>query len=422
MKQGKVWLFLAAAALAATVALGQPRAQDLTRIAAVVNDDVISMKDFRERLQMVTVMSRLPRTPEVQRRLAPEVLRTLIDEKLKLQEAGRLSLAVTDDEFNRAMATLESRNNMAPGTMEQVLADQGIPYASLAQQVRATLAWNKVVNQRIWPTIRISGEEIQEALTRMRENLGQPSYLVSEIFIGIDTPDQEDSVRAFAERLVQQIGEGTDFAELARQFSHAATAAVGGDAGWIQLGDSEPEIDKALGGMKPGQLLGPIRTIRGYHILLLRDVRTAEKTKPEDVKVSIAQVVLGYPPNAQDVDIANQKSIARTVSETASGCADMSKIGKEIGATTNTMLDDVKVGDLAENIRPLAVSLEVGKASQPVDLKSGVAVIMVCEREDSPNLPKPQEMRERIGQQRLGLLTRRYLRDLRRAAFLDVRV
>lgn len=422
MKQRFQWL-LAVVLLATGVAL--PRyapAEEIVRIAAVVNDDVISMSDFLNRLRMVIIMSKLPKTIEVRQRLAPEVLRTLIDEKLKLQEAARLNLKVTEGEVDQALARLEIDNNMPAGGLKESLSRQGISPASLAQQVVAALAWNKVLDQRVRPTIRISGEEVRETMDRLRRNRDQPRYLFSEIFLGVDTPDREVSVRELAERLVQQISDGADFALLARQFSHSGTAAVGGDAGWVQKGESEPEIDAALGSMKRGQILGPIRTARGYHLLMLRDLQIVEPSRPEDVTVSIAQIVLGYSPTAGAEVKDSQMKLAKTLSETAVGCDEMRRLGEEIGAGAATVLDDVKVGDLIADLRPLAVSLEIGKPSRPVDIKSGIAVVMVCKRADASNLPKPEAIRARIGQRRLSLLTRRYLRDLRRAAFLDVRV
>ena len=422
MKTGIQGLLLAAILVLGSGAPTPAQTPDIVRIAAVVNDDVISMHDFMARLRMVTLMSKLPNSKEVRRRLAPEILRSLIDEKLKQQEAKRLGLTVAEQEVQEALANIEKQNNIPEGQLEPALRQNGIRLETLAQQVRASLAWNKVIRQRISPTIRITAEEIQEALERMRANLGQPRYLVSEIFLAVDSPEEEKSVRELAERLVQQIGDGANFGILARQFSHAATAAVGGDAGWIQKGDSEPELDAALGSMKSGQILGPLRTLTGYHILALRDVEVIEAPKPEDITVSIAQVLLQYSADAKAADIASQKELAKTVSETANGCADMNKLGAEIGAANIAVLDDVKVGDLAGDIRPLAVSLEIGKASAPVDLKNGIAVFMVCKREDGSNLPKPEEIRARIAMQRLNLRTRRYLRDLRRAAFLDVRV
>jgi len=401
---------------------GAAQAQEIVRIAAVVNDDVISMHDFLARLRMVMVMSRLPNTAEVRNRLASEVLRTLIDEKLKLQEAERLGLSVSDEEMDNARTMLEQRNNMQPGQFKAYLASQGIQAGTVEDQVRSALAWNKVIQQRVRPSVRVTEDEVLESRERLRENLDEPSYLVSEIFITVDSPDSEDSVRALADRLIEQVGQGADFANLARQFSHSATAATGGDMGWIQEGDADREFMQAIKSMRPGQVLGPIRTLAGYHIILLRDRRIVASPKPENVVVSLAQVLLPYPESAGADEIESQRKLARTVSETATDCADMTKVGQELGSAAGTKVEGVKVSDLAADLRPAAMTLEVGKASEPVDMKNGVAVIMICDRSGDDVLPSSQEIRARMVTQRLELLTRRYLRDLRRSAFLDVRV
>ena len=77
-------------------------AQDIQRIAAVVNDEIVSIQDLRERVRMVIVTSGLPNSPEVAQRLAPQVLRTLIDEQLQLQEAARLNISITEEELAQA--------------------------------------------------------------------------------------------------------------------------------------------------------------------------------------------------------------------------------------------------------------------------------------------------------------------------------
>ena len=92
----------ALAALVLLVAIEPAAAQEQQRIAAVVNDEILSMRDLRSRLRMVIVSSRLPATDETAQRLAPQVLRSLVDEQIQLQEAKRLNVAVTDQDLARA--------------------------------------------------------------------------------------------------------------------------------------------------------------------------------------------------------------------------------------------------------------------------------------------------------------------------------
>ena len=100
----------------------------------------------------------------------------------------------------------------------------------------------------------------------------------------------------------------------------------------------------------------------------------------------------------------------------------MEKLSKEIGATGAARLKNVKVVSLSASLRKPARALAIGKASKPIESKNGVVVIMVCKRIGDANLPKAAEVRTQIGVRRLSILTRRYLRNLRRSAYLDLRV
>ena len=110
------------------------------RIAAVVNEDVISTSDLAERIRLTQVASGLPDNPEVRRRLEPQVLRTLVNERLQLQEAARLNLQVTPDEIEAALAEIARRNETDRATLERGLEAQGVDFASLRDQIRAQLA------------------------------------------------------------------------------------------------------------------------------------------------------------------------------------------------------------------------------------------------------------------------------------------
>lgn len=397
--------------------------QETVRIAAVVNDDVVSVHDLVSRIEMVLQTSDLPDSPEVRQRLAPQILRSLIDEKLQLQEAERLSLNVTDNEVEEALRRLEQQNNIPQGEFDQFIQQVGINPETIHQQVRASLAWGKIIAQRVRPQVRVTEEEAEEVLSRMRAEGTQPRYLLSEIVLGVDNPRQEDEIRAAAERLTQQIQQGANFGAVAQQFSQSATAGVQGDMGWVRREQLEREIAATLDNMNPGDMAGPIRTPTGYHILWLRDQRTVSAAKPEDVTVSVAQVSLRYPSDGGEDEIEAQKDLARTVSETAADCADMESLGQEIGVSTAGTLRNVKVSDLAEPLHEPAMTLEQGTASEPIEVEGGITVMMVCARSGADDgLPSVTEIMESMGRERVDLRARRYLRDLRRDAIMDIRV
>jgi len=156
---------------------GTAAAQE-TRIAAVVNDDVISVNDLDARIRLVLLSSQLPDNPQVRQRVTPQVLRSLIDERLELQEAKRFNVTVSDQDVNRAFERLEQQNNMPKGALEQLLTQRGIPRSTMVTQITATLAWSKLVDGRLSPNVSVSDEEVNEAMVRIKESVGKPQSRV----------------------------------------------------------------------------------------------------------------------------------------------------------------------------------------------------------------------------------------------------
>ncbi|NUB30305.1 peptidylprolyl isomerase, partial [Azospirillum brasilense] len=243
------------------------------RIAAVVNDEVISLSDVHARIRLALLNAGAQDNAETRQRLTPQVLRQLIDERLQLQEAKRLGVSVPSKEIDEAIGRIAEQNRMGRPQLEALLKTQNVPVSTLREQVRALLSWQRVMQRRIRQEVVIGDEEIDAVMQRIKANIGKPEYLVAEIFLAVDSPDQDEEVRRNAERLVEEVRRGGNFAALARQFSQSAGAASGGDMGWVRTGELNAELDKTLSTMRAGQLSSPVRTATGYHVLLVRDQR-----------------------------------------------------------------------------------------------------------------------------------------------------
>jgi len=211
---------------------------------------------------------------------------------------------------------------------------------------------------------------------------------------------------------------------MAQQFSQSPTAAVGGDLGWIRPQQLPPELAQAVAQMRPGELSPPIRTPAGYYLMLVLDRRGGNAApSPDDTKLHIVQVVFALPPQASPA--ARQAAFAQAESarEAAKNCDDMLRIGKERAPELSSE-GDLLLSQIAPLMRSFVLGLGIGKPSQPILQKNGVGVIMVCDK-SAPQpaaLPTRQEVFEQLVHQRLDIVARRYLRELRQAAFVDVRV
>src|SRR5260370_17510714 len=206
---------------------GKPPAQPATgqapemRIAAVVNDEIISIVDGVSRMRVGMISSNIPDTPETRQRIGPQVLRSLIDEKLQLQEAKRQNVTATDDEINKGLGQIEQQNNMKAGQLNEFMKARGIDRGSLGDQRTAAIVWAKLIRRQAAQSVEISDEEIDEALKRVKEHASEPQSRVAEIFLGVDNPAQDEETKHLAERLTQQLRHAARFSPVAPQFSQS---------------------------------------------------------------------------------------------------------------------------------------------------------------------------------------------------------
>jgi peptidyl-prolyl cis-trans isomerase SurA len=246
-------------------------AAGLNRIVAVVNSEAITSQDLADRIRLSIASSGLPDTADTQRRLAPQVLRGLIDERLQLQEARRLRLRAADAEVERALAAVAERNRLDVPGLERALRGMGVDPAVYRQQIAAQIAWSKVVERELRPRVVVGREQVEQELAAGEG--ANEELLLSEILLPVYGPDQEASVLAEAEGLLQSLRGDTDFAALARQISAAPSAGEGGDLGWVRLANLRPEFRAPLATLAKGRVSAPIRSPQGVHLLLVRDRR-----------------------------------------------------------------------------------------------------------------------------------------------------
>jgi peptidyl-prolyl cis-trans isomerase SurA len=401
--------------------MGGAAAQD-TRIAAIVNDDVVSLNDLANRMTLVMRESNMEDTQQTRDRIGSQVLRSLIDERLQMQEAKRVNVTVTKEEIGQSLARIEQLNNMPKGSIDEFLKKAGIPRPSLVEQITARLAWDKLVRHRLSQDVTISEEEVAEAMRHMKETADVPQNRVSEIFLAIDNPTQEPDVKRLADRLIEQIRSGVKFDVIARQFSQSPTAAVGGDLGYVTTTQLHAELANAIQKMKPNEISYPIRSGSGYYILFLVDRKIIGAPDPAETELSLVEMVLPLQPTSPPEEQQRALTKAQQVSDTVKSCGELAKIARDLAPQTSREIPGVKAGELPASVRPAVLKLAIAEASKPMPVPGGVGVIMVCQRKDPVGgLPTREEVSESLKLERLDALARRYLRDLRRSAFVDIR-
>ncbi len=410
--------FAAVAGPALAAEAATPKPTDVESIAAIVNDQIISQYDVQLRMNLVKTVTQTPTDPADLKRLREQVLKNMVDEKLQLQEAKKKDVTVTDKEIQQAVLDLGKQNNMPNDQFAQFLKSLGPSATSLADQIHAEIAWNKLLRKTI--RVEVGDDEVDAVINRLKENAGQFEYLVSEIFLISDSPSKDEEVHQTAERLVNQIRDGSPFPAIARQFSESATAANGGLVGWVQQGQLDPEVEDKVTKMRVKTVSDPIKTAGGYYIIDLQDRRRILSADPRDTQFKLMQVAMDVPKGLSPDKLKSMRSGLESISRGIKSCDQVPQVAESIGTSNYGNIGTVRAGDLPDAMQNAVMNLKAGQATEPMLANNTFRILVVCDRKEPEfRMPSEDEIANNLFNQRLSMLARRYLRDLRRDAIID---
>ncbi len=386
---------------------------------AVVNGEIITATDVEQRLALIVVANGGKISPEEAQRLRLQIFSNLVDEKLQIQAAKASDIEVKDDEVNAQFARIAANFKQTPEAFSAYLANNGSSAASMKQQIRGELAWDRLLSRNVEPFTNVSEDEVKSIIDRMQASRGSDEYWLGEIFLSA-TPETMAAATANAQKIIEQLQQGGSFQAYARQYSEASTAVVGGDLGWIRPGQLPEEIAAAAGRMQNGQI-ATVAVPGGVSIIMLRDKRKVLVANARDAVLSLKQISLPFPAGttrAKASDLAG-KFAAQT--RTIAGCGMADEVAAKLGASVVSR-DNIALRDLPAPLQNTLVDLQIGQTTQPFGSpEEGVSVLVLCGRDmpDSASLPSLEQVESQIRQDKVNKRAQRYLRDLRRDAIIE---
>ncbi|MBX9747749.1 MAG: peptidylprolyl isomerase [Hyphomonadaceae bacterium] len=405
--------FLAAAVVAAalTGAAAPVMAQSAEGVAAIVNDRVISTYDVRQRTALLMMSAGLEPTPELEQRIRAQALRDLIDEILQMQEAARFELTVGPAEVDRRLADIARQNETDVPTLTAQLAARGIGIGTLRAQIEADIAWGRLVGGLYGSRLRISQAEITATQERIALNLTRPQMQISEIFLPADNEREFQEMEQGAMRLLQEMQRGAPFPLVARQFSRSASAAAGGDVGWIAVNELAPELQPVAERLQPGQVSLPVRTPNGVYIIAVRERRAAGA-------VGAASQVHLYQVTAP----AGRQGDLERVGRREDACDTIERQIANISGAAFVDLGQTSEAELAPAIRDRITGVSAGEGSDVRVNGEQADILLVCARATGGGgVPDRREIEDSLREREMGMLAERHLRNVRREATIITR-
>ena len=386
--------------------------RDVEGIAAIVNDKVISLFDVDQRVDLFFATSGIERSPQMRERIRSQVLRLLVDEELQMQEAERVEIKIEEAEIESNIGRLASENKMTLEGIRTFLSDLGIEDDTLKRQVETELAWSQFVRRSFGGRLKIGDQEIDEQYNKAMRSINEPRFKISEILLNIESFANDEEITNLSNEIVAQLKSGVDFGAVARQFSISPSSARGGDIGWVTADQLDEQLARVVVQMEPGQISLPIRSTAGVYIIALVQRREGNTNDPMKNNFDVLSVNFDSSVSADTVTdyVANFKT-----------CRRAQDAAKELGAEMRRSgLRELR--EFPPALHNALEKLEAGQATQPQSTPSGSAVFIVCDRKDDQGTQISRDaIADSIFAQRMAMMARRHLRDLRREAVVEYR-
>lgn len=402
-----LWLLGATAAYGAQVS-----------IAAVVGDEIITSSDVEQRRELVMATGNIPPTVENQQKLTPRIVQSLVDEKLQLQEAKAQGQTVSDEDLAKAIDSMTARtDNKTP--LRQWVASQGLSIKSLENQIRAQMAWNKVVTKKLRRNVNVSQDEVLRAQKAAVSAPGEEELRLQAIEIKRGDEKTQAARRKLAEEIALQLKSGAEMTGVAAKYIRFPEVQFNAPV-WVAESNLPIGLVQGLRQLKNGELTPPLEGEKSIQIIQVLDRQVAPK-QADATEYAMKQIALQVPAKPDKASLAKLRLAASKLRTDPGSCTEETVPAVDVPVEVKFVR--LKLAAMNPQQRGLVSHLEVGDVSEPLPGPDALRLIVMCEKIEpsSGNLPDAEATRQKLFSEKLELEAQKHLRNLRRDAYIDIK-
>ncbi len=424
-----VSLLLFLVAIAASAAEPKQQAVAIDHIRAVVNDNVITQLELKQRLD--TVVKQLQK----QGTLLPEngvlekqVLERMITEMLQTQFAKESGLRVDDAQLEKALVRVAQQNGFTSvAAFRAKLEKEGIDFNKFREEIRGEIVSVRLREREVDSKLVISESDIEDYLaTQARQGNKGEELELAHILVVVPEQASADSIQNYkhrAEEALAKLRAGAPFSQVAAGYSDAKDALQGGQLGWRPADRLPGLFADPLAKMKPGAVSELLRSPTGFHIIKLMDRRSADtpvfitQTHARHILIKTSELV-----SENEAKVRLQQVKQRI--DKGADFAEQARLNSEDGsAAQGGDLSWLSPGETVPEFEKAMDALKVGQVSGLVQSGFGWHLIQVMERRntDVSVEQKKQQARNAIRSYKSDDAYQDWLRQLRDRAFVEYR-
>lgn len=423
MKLWKPTLISVLSALTLFNAHAEPKPLD--SVAVIVNSGVILQSDVDSALKTIKANAKQNKQPLPQETvLREQVLEKLIIDTLQQQEADRIGVKIDDNRLNEAIKEIAKNNQQTQEQLIASVAQEGLTYPEFREQVRKEMAASDARNALVRRRINILPAEVDtlaELLTQETDATVQ--YKISHIQLRVDDGQDKSAAETLANKLVNDLKNGADFAQMAYAYSKGPKALQGGDWGWMRKEEMPTIFADQIKMQNKGSIIGPFRSGVGFHILKIDDVKGLETVAVTEVN---ARHIL-IKPTIILSDEGAQKQLNEFVQRIKNGEVTFAELAQQYSQDPGSAAQKGELGyqtpDLyVPEFKHQIETLPVGQISEPFKTVHGWHIVEVLDRRevDRTDSALKNKAYRILFNRKFNEEASAWLQELRASAFVEV--
>ena len=404
-----------------------PPIKPLDSIVAVVNDDVITRYDLDEHYDRAVQQLKARKIPLPPRAvLEKQLLERMINDRIQLQYANQTGIRVDGPTLDKALNRIAAQNNMNLEQFRTALAKEGMAFNKFRNDIRDEIILQRLHERDVDSKVNVTEAEVDAYLENQAKQGQEDEYNFDHILIRIPeaaTTEQIQKQRARAQKVLDELRKGADFAQLSASYSDASNALDGGNVGWRRGSQLPTVFADILSKMQPGQVSDIIRSSNGFHILKLVDKR-GQNAKMVVQQTHVRHILIKTNELVSATDAKNRLLQIRERLLNGAKFADMARqYSDDSSAAKGGDLGWVSPGETVPEFEHAMNALKPGEISQPVQSPFGFHLIEVLARRDQDVTKERQRLlaRQALRQRKIEEAQEEWLRQLRDSAYVEYR-
>jgi peptidyl-prolyl cis-trans isomerase SurA len=400
----------------------------LDSVSVIVDQGVVLESQITE---LITVVKRNAiqndQTLPSDRVLRTQAIEKLIIDNLQMQMAERMGIQISDPQLEQTIANIAQGEKMSIAQFREKVAQEGVTYDTYREEVRKELILGEVRRANVRRRVYITQQEIDN-LVKLIDEQGdqQAEYNLGHILIEFP-PEPTDAdieqAKVRADKVLELLNKGSDFSKIATASSGGSRALEGGDLGWMNINSMPTLFAEAVQSKSKDELIGPIRSGAGFHILKVKDLRGIEKVEVAEVN---SRHILIKPSVILSDDKA-EKMLKEFREQILAGEADFAELAKEHSADPGSALKGGELGWADPNIyvpefKDTLAKLEVSEISDPIRTVHGWHIMQLIDKRvgDATEKRKEEKAYNLLWQRKFSEESDVWLREIRASAYIEV--